>query len=80
MGAVGRLVDCSVIGLTFGMKLEELIMDTGRTTSIPVGHFRKEQAGGATLLQIQGDDVCAVVSGSAWCSVLVTILCALASF
>jgi hypothetical protein len=45
-GVVGRLVDCSVIGLAFGMKLEELIMDTGRTTSIPVGHFRKEQAGG----------------------------------
>lgn len=41
-----RLVDCSVIRLTFGMKLEELIMETGRTTSIPVGHFRKEQADG----------------------------------
>jgi hypothetical protein len=42
----GRHFDCSFIGLAFGMKLEELIMDSGRTTSIPVVHFRKEQAGG----------------------------------
>jgi len=50
---VGGVLDCSFIDFDFGV---ELMMDSGRTASIPVAHFRKEQlSGGRAVWRYRGN-------------------------